>query len=84
MSGSDVSQLAGESLSDLAFPAARAADFRVYFEKDVHDAISSHAGEDTSIEICGVLVGLWHKDDDGPFARITSYIRCDDAASKNT
>lgn len=84
MTESDVSQLSGENLPLSAFPASNACDFRVHFDPDVHTAISSHASEDTSIEICGVVVGTWHKDDDGPFARITNFIRCDDAASKNT
>lgn len=84
MSGSDVSQLNAEELPTGDFPASHAADFRVFFEQEVHAAISSHAAEDTSIEICGVVVGNWHKDSDGPFARITNFIRCDDAASKNT
>lgn len=84
MSESDVSQLAKEALTKSAFPASQAADFRVFFEDDVHRAISAHASEDTSVEICGVIVGQWHQDDDGPFARITSFIRCDEAASKDT
>jgi len=84
MSEIDVTQLAKESLPTGTFPASRAADFRVYFEEAVHSAIMSHATEDTSIEICGVVVGEWLRDDDGPFARITNYIRCDEAASKNT
>ncbi|MEO2014498.1 MAG: Mov34/MPN/PAD-1 family protein [Fuerstiella sp.] len=84
MSEIDVSQLAKESLSTGTFPASHAADFRVHFEESVHSAIMSHASEDTSIEICGVVVGEWLRDNDGPFARITNFIRCDDAASKNT
>ncbi len=83
MSEIDVSQLSRESLAAGPFPASRRADFRVYFASDVHAAIQSHAGEDTSIEICGVLVGEWQQDDDGPFAVIRNYIRCDNAASKN-
>ncbi len=84
MSQSDVCQLADESLSEDRFPASHTADFRVYFESDVHIAIAAHAAEDTSVEICGVLVGQWYRDADGPFARITSFIRCDDAASGET
>ena len=84
MSTTDVSQLAQESLADEQFPAALQSDFRVFFADDVHTAIARHASEDTSIEICGVLVGEWKKDANGPFARISDFIRCDDAASKNT
>jgi len=84
MSDIDVRQLSHESLGQAAFPASNAAEFRVYFGDDVHTAISAHAAEDTSIEICGVLVGEWKKDADGPYAHISHFIRCNDAASKNT
>jgi molybdopterin/thiamine biosynthesis adenylyltransferase len=33
----------------------------------VQEAIWKHAAEDTSVEICGVLVGSWHRDLAGPF-----------------
>lgn len=78
----DVSQLANESLSRNAFPANMASDFRLFIDPEVHSAIAEHAGEDTSIEICGVLVGQWEHDDDGPFARVSNRIRCDNASSK--
>lgn len=29
-----------------------------------------------------MLVGRWGQDDGGPFAQVTDYIRCDNAASK--
>lgn len=83
MSELDVSQLADESLEETAFPASPQSEFRLHFDPDVHAAIASHAGEDTSIEICGVLVGQWARDSNGPFARIQHVIRCDSAASKN-
>jgi proteasome lid subunit RPN8/RPN11 len=78
----DVTQLTKESLSSGSFPASMAADFRLFFQPEVHAEILSHAGEDTSFEICGILVGRWESDSDGPYAVITNRIRCDNASSK--
>lgn len=82
MSGPDVKSLATEGLPRASFPAAAKNDFRVVITAAVHDGIWKHASENTSVEICGVLVGLWQTDDDGPYASITQYIRCDGATQK--
>lgn len=79
MSNTDISQLAGESLSAGTFPTGHKSPFRVFFALEAHTAIQTHGGEDTSVEICGVLVGQWQKDGDGPFATVSDIIRCDDA-----
>jgi proteasome lid subunit RPN8/RPN11 len=78
----DVRQLPEAGLARAAFPAAH-CDFRVYFDDETHRRIVQHAKEDTSVEICGVLVGRWEQDDNGPFVVITAAIRCDDAAKKS-
>ena len=78
----DVTQLTKESLSTGSFPASMAADFRLFFEPEVHDGILSHASEDTSFEICGILVGRWESDSNGPYAVVSNRIRCDNASSK--
>lgn len=78
----DVTQLTKEGLSSGTFPASMAADFRLFFEPEVHDGILSHASEDTSFEICGILVGRWESDSNGPFAVVSNRIRCDNASSK--
>lgn len=78
----DVTQLTSESLSSGSFPPGMASDFRLFFEPDVHATIQAHAGEDTSVEICGILVGRWEKDENGPFAVVSHRIRCDNASSK--
>ena len=83
MSEIDVSQLQDESLQSGEFPAGGQSDFRVHFASEVHSDISDHAGDDTSVEICGVLVGGWLQDDEGPFVLIRHSIRCDTAASKS-
>ncbi len=78
----DVRLLRSESLPRADFPAKRNADFRVFFAPAPHGRIVAHAKENVSVEICGVLVGDWGQDDDGPFARVTEIIRCDNATKK--
>ncbi|MFM9960311.1 MAG: Mov34/MPN/PAD-1 family protein [Planctomycetaceae bacterium] len=78
----DVRLLRNEKLAESSFPASRAADFRIHFHPAAHGRAVAHAKEDKSVEICGVLVGDWGQDADGPFARITEIIRCDSATKK--
>lgn len=82
MSVLDVKDLAKEKLPQADFPAPRRADFRVFFTEAVHKGIWRHASENLSVEICGVMVGTWAEDADGPYASITEYIRCDGATQK--
>lgn len=82
MSGPDVRQLAQESVPNGSFPVTRQSDYRVYFAPEVHAGIHAHASAKTDVEICGVLVGVWERDADGPFARISEYIRCNSATQK--
>jgi proteasome lid subunit RPN8/RPN11 len=65
------------------FPGAGAQDFRIYFAPEAHRAIHQHARETTSVEVGGVLVGHWGRDDDGPYVAVTDIIRCDAATSKS-
>jgi proteasome lid subunit RPN8/RPN11 len=48
----------------------------------VYDAVWKHAGEDTGVEICGVLVGRYVRDDTGPFVLVDGSIRGEKATSK--
>ena len=48
----------------------------------VHAALWKHAALDTTVEICGVLVGSWHRDDAGPFVKIVESIRGEGAETK--
>lgn len=82
MNEPDIRLLAGESLSEEAFPGGRNAAFRVHFSPEVHAALWKHAGEDTSVEICGVLVGSWHRDEVGPFAKVVESIRGEGAETR--
>ena len=59
-----------------------ASDFRLFFQPEVHAEILAHASEDTSFEICGILVGRWESDSNGPYAVISNRIRCDNVSSK--
>ena len=65
----DVRLLACQDLPLEAFPGGRNEGFRVFFSPEVHAALWKHAAEDTSVEICGVLVGSWHRDQAGPFVK---------------
>lgn len=82
MSTIDVSDLAREELAPAKFPVDYRAPFRLFLAPEVHRGVQAHAKDDASVEICGVLVGRWGRDDLGPFAEVTDYIRCDSASSK--
>jgi proteasome lid subunit RPN8/RPN11 len=82
MSEPDIRLLEGEDLPKEVFPGGRNEPFRVFFTPEVHAALWQHAGEDTSVEICGVLVGSWHRDEIGPFAKITGSIRGEGAKAR--
>ncbi len=82
MADVDVRDLTRETLAVVPFPANRTESFRVHLSERVHQGVWTHASADTSHEICGVLVGTWARDPDGPFAYITEFIRCDNAAQK--
>lgn len=82
MSGLDVSTLTSEELPEESFPINPKAEFRLYLDPEVHAGISQHAKADTSVEICGVLVGHWRRDEHGPYAIVENYIRCESATSK--
>lgn len=78
----DVRQLREQDLSNSSFPAGRGQDFRVAIDADVHARVGNHAAEDLSREICGVLVGQWCRDEDGPYVRISESVRADAANSQ--
>lgn len=78
----DVKQLKDEKLPQVTFPGNANQVYRVFFEPGVHESIWKHAGEDSSVEICGVLVGRYVRDGDGPFVQIDGSIRGEKATSK--
>lgn len=78
----DISEIETAKLPVQAFPATGKSGYRVFFETTAHDAIWSHARENTTIEICGVLVGKVRQDDNGPYLQVSHALRCDSATSK--
>jgi len=78
----DVRLLARQDLPHEAFPGGRNENFRVFFTPGVHAALWKHAALDTSVEICGVLVGSWHRDLVGPFVKIVDSIRGEGAETR--
>jgi proteasome lid subunit RPN8/RPN11 len=78
----DVRQLPRKDLADTPFPGGRNQDFRVYFAPEVHRRVWQHAAENPSVEICGVLVGRWARDGDGPFVLISECIAGEAAKNK--
>lgn len=78
----DVCLLGRQELPRGDFPGGKGEVFRVYFAPEVHEALWKHASEDTSVEICGVLVGTWERDSNGPFALISQSIRGEAADNK--
>jgi len=82
MSTIDVRDLEREPLPPGKFPAEMRSAFRLHLAPEVHQGIEAHAKADPTVEICGVLVGRWGRDEPGPFALVTDYIRCQSASSK--
>ncbi len=78
----DVRLLARQDLPHEEFPGGRNEGFRVFFSPEVHAALWKHAAEDTSVEICGVLVGTWHRDRVGPFVKIIESIQGEGAETR--
>ncbi len=78
----DIRLLKREELPQEVFPGGRSEPFRVFFTPEVHAALWKHACEDTSVEICGVLVGSWHRDEVGPFVKIVDSIRGEGAKTQ--
>lgn len=78
----DVSQLASANLPAASFPGGRQPAYRIYFAPDLHARLWQHGSENLAVEICGVLVGTWGKDESGPFVTITESIRGEAATSK--
>jgi proteasome lid subunit RPN8/RPN11 len=78
----DVRILAQADLPQEVFPGGRNEAFRVFFTPEVHAALWAHAAADTSVEICGVLVGSWHRDEVGPFVKVVASIRGEGAETR--
>jgi hypothetical protein len=71
-SGPDAKEMSGRDLPKATFPGHGTQPFRVFLDKKVHAEIAKHAGQDVGVEICGVLVGGWKTDEDGPYVEINA------------
>lgn len=80
--GPDISQIHDRPLAEAPFPRGDGTGFRVYLTPEVHKELWTHATEDTSVEICGVLVGRWARDQDGAYVEVTDSIRGEAARNK--
>jgi proteasome lid subunit RPN8/RPN11 len=78
----DVRLLSRKELPHEAFPGGRNEGLRVFFTAGVHQELWRHAALDTTVEICGVLVGSWHRDQAGPFVKIVESIRGEGAQTR--
>jgi proteasome lid subunit RPN8/RPN11 len=78
----DVRLLSRQDLKHEAFPGGCNEGLRVFFTTEVHKSLWRHAALDTSVEICGVLVGSWHRDQAGPFVKIVESIRGEGAQTR--
>jgi proteasome lid subunit RPN8/RPN11 len=78
----DVRDLTLDELPTGQFPSSLKADFRVFMAPEVHRGTWEHAKKNLTVEICGVLVGNWKRDENGPYALATNFIPCENASSK--
>ena len=64
-------------LKRMTFPGPRHVDepVRVAFGRDAYAELVAHAKDDLDAEICGVLVGRFCEDDEGPFVLVEDIIR---------
>jgi proteasome lid subunit RPN8/RPN11 len=67
-----------------ASPFPIAPEFRITMSELAYGAMHSHAGENDSIELCGVLVGSLCRDEQGPFLHIVDTIRGEHAHNSGT
>ncbi len=75
----DISDITLSDLQDRQFPSL--PEYRIVLSDHANEAIHTHTKENTSVEICGVLIGNIFKDHQGPFLEITDAIRGEGAVN---
>lgn len=75
-------QLRQQDLPEAPFPGGKSQAFRVYFAPEIHERVARHGQENKEVEICGVLVGKWARDADGPYVLISESIQGEAATNK--
>ena len=78
----DIAQLQSRELPTGKFPGDAKSPFRICIDSKAHKEIHAHAAEKIEVEICGVLVGRWGRDDKGPFLFVSASIRGEAATNK--
>jgi proteasome lid subunit RPN8/RPN11 len=78
----DVRDLRDRPLPEAPFPGHRGDGLRIYLTPEAYQTVHAHAAEDTSVEICGVLVGTWARDPGGAYIEVTDVIRGEAARNK--
>lgn len=63
---------------------AREPGFAVVIQRSILNSIHAHGKSDTSVEICGVIVGNLHHDRISPYLLISAHIAGDKATSRQT
>ncbi len=76
----DISEIKPGDLEARPFPAT--VSYRITIAPTAYNAICKHAGENTTLELCGVLVGEMYKDENGPYLEITDIIRGEHATNE--
>jgi proteasome lid subunit RPN8/RPN11 len=76
----DIADLLSLAVKEKSFPYY--PNFRIIITKDAYETIIKHAKEDIQNEICGVLIGDYYKDADGPFLEISGVIRGEHAENE--
>ncbi|MEA2710527.1 MAG: hypothetical protein QOF78_3128 [Phycisphaerales bacterium] len=80
--GPDIRQLQDRDLPAGKFPGDGKSDFRVCIDPKAHKQIHQHAKDNVAVEICGVLVGRWGRDEHGPFLFVSASIPGEAATNK--
>lgn len=80
--GPDALQLASQPMPAAAFPGAPAIALRVHIEDSAYRQIDRHCNESKTVEVCGVLVGGWKRDEGGPYVDVSASIPGEAATSR--
>jgi len=78
----DVSQIVLKELPEKPFAANVEPLLRVSLSAQAYEAVRRHAGENTGVEICGVLAGRPARDGEGPHIDIEAAVRGEHADTR--
>lgn len=69
----DISQISSMKIEERKFPMKH--EYRITISEKAFEEICTHASANSTVEICGVLIGEIYKDNDGPYLEITNTIK---------